>query len=192
MFGALKRLFSSESNGTDDGEDGNDANDVGTELNDGLEEKAELGDELDEAYGDLETAIDEYRSTGLESDADRIGTSLYEIRERLDELERHTEEIVETFEAEVGDPHEEPITVDMDLRKLYSELEMELESVRKEKREIQTDVNAYEDDVDGYVEVWSILETDSDEEFVALASDDDVMAAVNEFHETYAPDEDEF
>ncbi|TYT63147.1 hypothetical protein [Natrialba swarupiae] len=192
MFGALKRLFSSGSNATDDGDDGNDVNDVVTELNDGLEEKAELGDELEVAYEDLETAIDEYQSTGLESDADRIGTSLCEIRDRLNELERHTAGIVETFDAEFGDPHEEPITVDMDLRKLYDELEMELESVRREKREIQTDVNAYEDDVDGYVEVWSILETDSDEEFAALASDDDVMAAVNEFHETYAPDEDEF
>ncbi|MEY7850312.1 hypothetical protein AB7C87_14060 [Natrarchaeobius sp. A-rgal3] len=185
MFGALKRLFSSESNATDD------ANDVVTELNDGLEEKAELADELEVAYGDLETAIDEYRSTGLESDADRIGTSLYEIRDRLNELERHTAGIVEMFDAEFGDPHEEPVAADMDLRRLYDELEMELESIRKEKREIQTDVNAYEDDVDGYVEVWSILETDSDEEFAALASDDDVMATVDEFHETYTPDEDE-
>ncbi|MCW8173165.1 hypothetical protein D8S78_18805 [Natrialba swarupiae] len=143
------------------------------------------------AYEDLETAIDEYQSTGLESDADRIGTSLCEIRDRLNELERHTAGIVETFDAEFGTPrgtHHGGYGSAKAVRRTRDGTRVGPER----KREIQTDVNAYEDDVDGYVEVWSILETDSDEEFAALASDDDVMAAVNEFHETYAPDEDEF
>lgn len=177
----LKRLFSSG--------ESNEAEEAIADLEEGFGLNNDLVDELDTAYEELSTAIEEYQETSTERNADRIGDCLYEIRERLNAIEHHSQELVATFEAAFGNPHEEGVTSDLELQRSYDELDVELDSIRRRRREIQTDINAYEDDVDGYVEMWTLLDAESDEAFAALADDPEVMAAVDEYRDTPETDD---